>query len=272
MRSVAKCRSTLNSEPPGSTCRAVIAGLLPYSMMIRTPPPLFVDVDDGALDARGDRLADAVGQRFGQPGDPVQGPATEGERDAQVHDLASRLADLDPDRARRGAVGGRLRPLARRGPCVMRFGRWPDRSRRPRASRIGPASAAVRRPSATSCRTRSMASSLMIAAPSSRAASRRVASATSISPRSRASRMARLGSGVESVTPTPGRRVSASVPAVDGRAPRVATVRAGPAARARLAAAGREAAAPATAQGPAATRRPGPTGGRAGGRRRWTGA
>ena len=85
----------------------------------RSPPNSFdddpdavaivVEVDDRSLDARDDRLADALGRGVGQARDAIEGRPTEGQRDPQIDDLAAAVADLDADGPAARAVAGGLR-------------------------------------------------------------------------------------------------------------------------------------------------------------------
>ena len=143
---------------------------------------------------------------------------------------------------------------AGRGPSDVGRGADPRRARRG----SGPASSAVRRPSATRRRTRVQGVVRhRPASSSSRAASRRVASSTSISPRSSARRMARLGSTVVvgvAGDVAAGRRSTAAGDGIAGAVRGRSGARCGASGPARSTGGGRQ-------------RRPG----RCAGRRRWSG-
>ena len=113
-----------------------------------------VDVDDRTGDPGFDRFSDAVGGGLGEAGHAAQGCPPERQRDAQIDDLAATLGDLEADRLSGLLVacfGVVLGVALRRTAAALR--------RVPSASRIGPASSALKRPSATRRRTDSRASS-----------------------------------------------------------------------------------------------------------------
>ncbi len=113
-----------------------------HSSEIRTPSPPSSTSTIGPLTPGRDRLADPVRGRLGDARDLVDRRPPERQRDAQVDDRPTGL-EAPGSRSAPGGSGG--------WPSLVRLGGGvePGVGRRSSASRIGPASAAVRRPSAT---------------------------------------------------------------------------------------------------------------------------
>ena len=105
-----------------------------HSIEMRTPSPLIVDLDDRALDAGRDRLADPVRGRLGDARHLADRGTTERQRDAQVDDGPAGLGHLDAQRAGGCAgrlTGGRRRPSRRPRRRFRRARRGSGRPPRP---------------------------------------------------------------------------------------------------------------------------------------------